>query len=144
MSNTSTASDLARPLRRSTRLNAVVPITVMGVDSYRGPYREEVSTVAVSCHGCRYESKHDVLTNSWVMLELNGKNHGTSRFRPRLGQMGEAAAGHHRYLRNRHRTRRSRQYLGHRFAAAGLAELLRIALTAAGRREVKALRRSEV
>ncbi len=77
MSNTSTASDLNRPLRRSTRLNAVVPITVMGVDSYRGPYREEVSTVAVSCHGCRYESKHDVLTNSWVMLELNPTDHGT-------------------------------------------------------------------
>jgi hypothetical protein len=77
MSNTSTASDLTRPLRRSTRLNAVVPITVMGVDSYRGPYREEVSTVAVSCHGCRYESKHDVLTNSWVMLELNPTNQGT-------------------------------------------------------------------
>jgi hypothetical protein len=77
MSNTSTASDLTRPLRRSTRLNAAVPITVMGVDSYRGPYREEVSTVAVSCHGCRYESKHDVLTNSWVMLELNPTNHGT-------------------------------------------------------------------
>jgi uncharacterized protein YicC (UPF0701 family) len=46
------------------------------VDSYRGPYREEVSTVAVSCHGCRYESKHDVLTNSWVMLELGAKDHG--------------------------------------------------------------------
>src|SRR5271166_6481003 len=76
MPNTSTASDLARPLRRSSRLNAVVPITVMGVDSYRGPYREEVATVTVSCHGCRYESKHDVLTNSWVMLELHGKESG--------------------------------------------------------------------
>src|SRR5579862_7375723 len=42
----------------------------MGVDSYRGPYREEVSTVSVSCHGCKYESKHDVLTNSWVMIEI--------------------------------------------------------------------------
>ena len=70
MSNSSAASDLARPLRRSTRINKSVPITVMGVDSYRGPYREDVATVAVSCHGCRYESKHDVLTNSWVMLEL--------------------------------------------------------------------------
>jgi hypothetical protein len=69
-SNTSTANDLARPLRRSTRLNQIIPVTVMGVDSYRGPYREEVATVTVSCHGCRYESKHDVLTNSWVMLEL--------------------------------------------------------------------------
>jgi hypothetical protein len=45
----------------------------MGVDSYRGPYREQVSTVSVSCHGCKYESKHDVLTNSWVMLELPDK-----------------------------------------------------------------------
>lgn len=73
MSNTSTANDLARPLRRSTRLNTIVPLTVMGVDSYRGPYREDVATVTVSCHGCKYESKHDVLTNSWVMLELPDK-----------------------------------------------------------------------
>src|ERR1700733_2474278 len=69
MSNSSAASDLARPLRRSTRINKSVPITVMGVDSYRGPYREDVSTGAVSCHACRYESKHDVLPSSWVMLE---------------------------------------------------------------------------
>lgn len=69
-SNTSTANDLGRPPRRSTRLNHAMPLTVMGVDSYRGPYREQVSTVTISCHGCRYESKHDVLTNSWVMLEL--------------------------------------------------------------------------
>jgi len=69
-SSTSTANHLGRPLRRSTRLNHAMPLTVMGVDSYRGPYREEVSTVTISCHGCRYESKHDVLTNSWVMLEL--------------------------------------------------------------------------
>jgi hypothetical protein len=62
-----------RPLRRSTRLNTVVPLTVVGVDSYRGPYREIVSTVTVSCHGCKYESKYDVLTNSWVMLELPAK-----------------------------------------------------------------------
>src|SRR5215469_1394181 len=74
MSNTSAANDVVRPLRRSTRLNAIVPITVMGVDSYRGPYREDVSTVTVSCHGCKYESKHDVLTNSWVMLELPAKD----------------------------------------------------------------------
>lgn len=70
MPNTSTANDIARPLRRSTRLNQAIPLTVMGVDSYRGPYREDVSTVSISAHGCKYESKHDVLTNSWVMLEL--------------------------------------------------------------------------
>jgi hypothetical protein len=70
MSNTSVAGDLAQPLRRSTRIPKTVPITVMGVDSSRGPYREDVSTVAVSCHGCRFESKHDMPINSWVMLEL--------------------------------------------------------------------------
>lgn len=72
MANTSTANEMARPLRRSTRVTQAVPLTVMGVDSYRGPYREDVSTVSISCHGCKYESKHDVLTNSWVMLELKG------------------------------------------------------------------------
>src|SRR5579863_9594720 len=69
-SNTSTSSELIRPLRRSTRLNRAIPFTVIGVDSHRGPYREDVSTVTISCHGCRYESKHDVLTNSWILLEL--------------------------------------------------------------------------
>ncbi len=76
MSNTSTVSDIVRPLRRSVRLNKAFPITVMGVDSYRGPYREEVSTITVSLHGCKYESKHDVLTNSWVRLELNNEESG--------------------------------------------------------------------
>ena len=69
-SNTSTSNEIVRPLRRSTRLNHAIPVTVIGVDSFRGPYREDVSTVTISCHGCRYESKHDVLTNSWVLLEL--------------------------------------------------------------------------
>jgi len=78
MSTTSAVNDLVRPLRRSTRLNTAVPITVMGVDSYRGPYREDVSTVTVNAHGCKYESKHDVLTNSWVMLELPRKEKGES------------------------------------------------------------------
>jgi PilZ domain len=76
MSNTSTVSDLARPLRRSSRLNKIVPVTVMGVDSYRGPYREDVATVSLSLHGCKYESKHDVLTNSWVILELKNEENG--------------------------------------------------------------------
>src|SRR5579872_4581986 len=78
MSTTSAVNDLIRPLRRSTRLNKTLPITVMGVDSYRGPYRENTSTVTVNAHGCKYESKHDVLTNSWVMLELPLKEKGES------------------------------------------------------------------
>jgi hypothetical protein len=46
---------------------------VAGVDSFRGPYQEEVSTIAVSCHGCRYESKYEVLPEASVILQLNPK-----------------------------------------------------------------------
>jgi PilZ domain len=67
------ATNLARPLRRSTRVNKSVPITVVGIDSYRAPYREDVRTLDVSYHGCRFESKHDLRPNSWVKLELPTK-----------------------------------------------------------------------
>src|ERR1700733_3386071 len=69
-SNASTKDNPGRSLRRSTRLNQIIAITVVGVDSYRGPYREEVSTVTINCHGCRYQSKYEVFTNAWVILEI--------------------------------------------------------------------------
>src|ERR1700734_4218548 len=67
MSNSSAAF---RPVRRSTRIEHAIPLKVEGVDSFRGPYSEEVSTVAISCHGFKYLSKHQVLTNALVVLEL--------------------------------------------------------------------------
>src|SRR5579862_2331830 len=67
MSNSSAAF---RPVRRSTRVEHAIPLKVEGVDSFRGPYSEEVSTVAISCHGFKYLSKHQVLTNALVVLEL--------------------------------------------------------------------------
>jgi hypothetical protein len=67
MSNSSAAF---RPARRSTRVERAIPLKVEGVDSFRGPYSEEVSTVAISCHGFKYLSKHQVLTNALVVLEL--------------------------------------------------------------------------
>ncbi len=74
MSNSSVASNPQRPSRRSTRVDRAVPLTVAGVDSHRGPYSEEVSTMTVSAHGCKYPSKYEVLTDSLVLLELrNGK-----------------------------------------------------------------------
>jgi hypothetical protein len=57
--------------RRSTRLDQAIPITVGGADAFRAPYLEHVSTLAVSCHGCRYQSKYDVLPGDVVYLELN-------------------------------------------------------------------------
>ncbi|MGH9746105.1 MAG: hypothetical protein ACRD59_08355 [Candidatus Acidiferrales bacterium] len=72
MSNSSIASTSYRPARRSTRLNEAISMRVEGVDSYRGPYSEEVSTVSVSAHGCKYHSKNQVLTNALVILEVKG------------------------------------------------------------------------
>jgi hypothetical protein len=47
---------------------------VEGVDSFRGPYHEEVSTITVNAHGCMYESNHEVLSNAFVVVQLNGKD----------------------------------------------------------------------
>jgi hypothetical protein len=59
--------------RRSTRVRQAIQLAVQGVDSFRGPYRENVSTVIVNCHGCMYESKFDVSPNAFVILGLNGE-----------------------------------------------------------------------
>ncbi|MGA3293849.1 MAG: hypothetical protein ABSE45_07690 [Candidatus Acidiferrales bacterium] len=77
MSNSSLAIHSGRGVRRSTRLNRAIPLVVAGVDSFRGPYQEEVSTITVSCHGCLYESKNEVLPDQSVLLELNGKGPGS-------------------------------------------------------------------
>jgi hypothetical protein len=55
-----------------------VPITVKGVDVERGPYCEPVSTSSISCHGCKYESKYEVVDNSVVILELDGAKPGAA------------------------------------------------------------------
>jgi hypothetical protein len=57
--------------RRSTRIDHAIPVTVGGADAFRAPYLEHVSTVTISCHGCRYQSKYDVLPGDVVFLELN-------------------------------------------------------------------------
>ena len=77
MSNSPIASTSYRPARRSTRLNEAISMRVEGVDSYRGPYSEEVSTVSVSAHGCKYHSKHQVLSNALVILEMKGEKPNT-------------------------------------------------------------------
>src|SRR5271170_1190288 len=74
----SAASTPGRPARRSTRVEESVPITVKGVDVERGPYCELVSTSSISCHGCKYESKYEVVDNSVVILELNGSKPGAA------------------------------------------------------------------
>jgi hypothetical protein len=73
VSNSSLAIHSGRGARRSTRINRAIALAVAGVDSFRGPYQEDVSTITISAHGCKYESKYEVLPNASVLLELNGK-----------------------------------------------------------------------
>jgi len=52
---------------------------VSGVDAWRGPYTEQVSTLTVSAHGCKYQSAHQVLNDSVVILEFNGDRNKSVR-----------------------------------------------------------------
>jgi hypothetical protein len=56
--------------RRSTRIIQAVPLTVTGVDALGRPFQERTSSLIISCHGCRYQSKHYVLKNMWVTFEI--------------------------------------------------------------------------
>ena len=56
--------------RRSTRLTLGVPIKVKGVDALHEPFVEQTRTVMVSCHGCRYISRHYVTKGSEITLEI--------------------------------------------------------------------------
>jgi hypothetical protein len=56
--------------RRSTRIVHAVPLSVTGVDALGQPFKERTSTLIISCHGCKYQSKHYVPKNSYVTLEI--------------------------------------------------------------------------
>ena len=56
--------------RRSTRIVQAVPLQVTGVEALGRPFAERTSTLIINCHGCRYQSKHYVLKNMWVNLEV--------------------------------------------------------------------------
>ena len=36
----------------------------------REPYQEQVSTLSISCHGCTYQSKHEVIQGETVYLDI--------------------------------------------------------------------------
>jgi hypothetical protein len=72
--------------RRSTRIVQAVPLNVTGVDALGRPFNERTSTLIINCHGCRYQSKHYVLKNMWVNLELPHPEpgHGPRRVRGKV------------------------------------------------------------
>src|SRR5690242_12342977 len=70
--------------RRSTRIVQAVPLAVTGVDALGRPFVERTSSLILNCHGCRYQSKHYVLKNMWVTLEIP---------HPETGQMPRSVRG---------------------------------------------------
>src|SRR3989304_8947036 len=56
--------------RRSSRGGQAVPVTVGGVDALGRAFQERTSTHSINCHGSRFHSKHYVLKNTWMVLEI--------------------------------------------------------------------------
>jgi PilZ domain len=83
MANPSAAGNSFRAARRSTRRDEAVLVTVSGVDARRGPYTEKVSTLTISCHGCKYPSKYQVLPDAMVTLELHPEKENSAKITTR-------------------------------------------------------------
>src|SRR5260370_11635983 len=65
---TSASTELRK--RRTSRIVQAVPLVVTGVDALGRPFVERTSSLITNCHGCRYQSKHYVLKNMWVTMEI--------------------------------------------------------------------------
>ncbi|MGA2510209.1 MAG: PilZ domain-containing protein [Candidatus Acidiferrales bacterium] len=70
MTHPSPAKDSGPDKRRSSRLVLALPIKVRGLDALQEPFTEHTITVMVSCHGCKYQSRHYVPKGSAVTLEV--------------------------------------------------------------------------
>jgi hypothetical protein len=57
------------PKRRSSRVDKAIMLIVQGVGASREPYREEVTTGSISCHGCAYQMRHEVRPGDTVVLD---------------------------------------------------------------------------
>jgi PilZ domain-containing protein len=69
--------------RRSSRVDKAITLAVQGVDVLRAPYLEEVTTGTISCHGCAYQMKHEVLPGEVVFLNVGQSEEGSSEFTAR-------------------------------------------------------------
>jgi hypothetical protein len=66
--------------RRSTRIYNGIPLAVRGSDAFRAPYVEQVSTLTVNCHGCRYRSNYEVIQGDTVYLEVKQSSEGSAAY----------------------------------------------------------------
>src|ERR1700747_3587401 len=68
------------PKRRSSRISKAIMLAVQSVDASRAPYREEVTTGSISCHGCTYKMRHEPGPGDIVVLDTGLGSAGHSGF----------------------------------------------------------------
>ena len=84
--------------RRSTRVAQALPIIVRGTDSQGQAFQEHTSTGSINCYGCRFQSKHNIPTNSWIVMEIPHRSpgHPPRTVRARISWVTPARTGHER------------------------------------------------
>ena len=66
--------------RRSSRISKAIMLAVQSVDASSAPYREEVTTGSISCHGCTYKIRHEPHLGDIVVLDTGRGSAGHSGF----------------------------------------------------------------
>lgn len=66
--------------RRSSRISKSIMLAVKSIDASRAPYREEVTTGSISCHGCTYKMRHEPRSGDIVVLDTGLSSAGHSGF----------------------------------------------------------------
>ena len=59
-----------RERRRSTRIDRGIALIVKGADALKVPYQEFALTRTINCHGCRYQTKHEIVPGETVQMDV--------------------------------------------------------------------------
>jgi len=110
------------PKRRSSRISKAIMLAVQSVDTSRAPYREEVTTGSINCHGCTYKMRHEPRPGDIVVLDTGSGSTGHSGFpsRARVKSIQRLKHRQRSNVQRRRGTRNRRQYLGDFVAASRL------------------------
>jgi tetratricopeptide (TPR) repeat protein len=60
--------------RRSTRVQQAMPLTISGSDALNNTFEEQTGTVSINCHGCRFFTRHYLVQDDWLTIEIPARN----------------------------------------------------------------------